>query len=95
MAETDKKPASRSGGRSARRALRTAPNFDMMPTLVGNLPFCEVMDGAAVERIDAASKHILEKYWGGIPRPDRTFRLAPGSAVAGRFLCYWNVLLWK
>tara|TARA_X000000950_G_C13398726_1_gene451290 strand:+ start:258 stop:545 length:288 start_codon:yes stop_codon:yes gene_type:complete len=95
MAETDKKPASRSGGRSARRALRTAPNFDMMPTLVGNLPFCEVMDGAAVECIDAASKHILEKYWGGIPRPDRTYRLAPGSAVAGSFLCYWNVLLGK
>ncbi len=95
MAETDKKPASRSGGRSARRALHTAPNFDMMPILVGNLPFCEVMDGAAVERIDAASKHILEKYWGGTPRPDRTYRLAPGSAVAGSFLCYWNVLLGK
>ena len=60
MDETDKKPASRSGGRSARRALRTAPNFDMLPGLVSNLPFCEVMDGAAVERIDAASKHILE-----------------------------------
>ena len=60
MDETDKKPASRSGGRSSRPALRTSPNFDMLPSLVGNLPFCEVMDGAAVERIDAASENILE-----------------------------------
>ena len=60
MDETDKKPASRSGGRSSRPALRTSPNFDLLPSLVGNLPFCEVMDGAAVERIDAASENILE-----------------------------------
>ena len=60
MDETDKKPASRSGGRSSRPALRTSPNFDMLPSLVGNLPFCEVTDGAAVERIDAASENILE-----------------------------------
>lgn len=60
MDETDKKPASRSGGRSSRPAMSTSPNFDMLPSLVGNLPFCEVMDGAAVERIDAASENILE-----------------------------------
>ena len=60
MDEADKKPAARSGGDSSRPALRTSPNFDMLPSLVGNLPFCEVMDGAAVERIDAASENILE-----------------------------------
>ena len=51
---------SRSGGRAARRALRTAPKFDMLPGLEGKLPLCEVMDAGQVERIDAASMHILE-----------------------------------
>ena len=51
---------SRSGGRAARRAVRTAPKFDMLPGLESKLPLCEVMDGAQVERIDAASMHILE-----------------------------------
>ncbi|MBO6854178.1 MAG: trimethylamine methyltransferase family protein [Marivivens sp.] len=51
---------SRSGGRAARRAVRTAPKFDMLPGLEGKLPLCEVMDAAQVERIDAASMHILE-----------------------------------
>lgn len=51
---------SRSGGRAARRAVRTAANFDMLPGLEGKLPLCEVMDAAQVERIDAASMHILE-----------------------------------
>ncbi|NNE79423.1 MAG: trimethylamine methyltransferase family protein [Silicimonas sp.] len=52
--------ATRSGGRSARRALRTAPNFDMLPGLVNQLPRCEVMDDEQVHRIDAASMDILE-----------------------------------
>lgn len=60
MGVSDHKPTSRSGGRNARRALRTAPKFDMLPGLVGKLPLCEVMDGAQVGRIDAASKDILE-----------------------------------
>ncbi|MDX1742391.1 MAG: trimethylamine methyltransferase family protein, partial [Ruegeria sp.] len=51
---------SRAGGRSARRAMRTAPNFNMLPGLTRGIPLCEVMDGAQVERIDAASMHILE-----------------------------------
>jgi len=51
---------SRSGGRAARRAVRTAPKFDMLPGLEGKLPLCEVMDAGQVERIDAASMHILE-----------------------------------
>lgn len=50
----------RSGGRAARRALRTAPSFDMLPGLTRNIPLCEVMDGSQVERIDAASMDILE-----------------------------------
>ena len=52
--------ASRTGGRSARRALRTANDFTMMPGLKRNIPECEVMDGSQVERIDAASLDILE-----------------------------------
>ena len=50
----------RSGGRAARRALRTAPSFDMLPGLTRNIPLYEVMDGSQVERIDAASMDILE-----------------------------------
>ncbi len=50
----------RTGGRSARRALRTANDFTMMPGLERKIPECEVMDGSQVERIDAASLDILE-----------------------------------
>ncbi|WP_170421518.1 trimethylamine methyltransferase family protein [Ruegeria arenilitoris] len=50
----------RTGGRAARRALRTAPCFDMLPGLTRNIPLCEVMDGSQVARIDAASMDILE-----------------------------------
>ena len=51
----------RSGGRSARRALRSALDLSMLPALRRNLPLCEVMDPAQVERIDAASMAILEE----------------------------------
>jgi len=51
---------SRSGGRSARRAARTAPVFDMLPGLERNIPVCEVMNGSQVERIHNASMDILE-----------------------------------
>ena len=51
----------RSGGRSARRALRSAPDLSMLPALRRNLPLCEIMDPAQVERIDAASMAILEE----------------------------------
>ena len=57
---TDASTRGRSGGRSARRALRTAPNFEMLAGLKNALPFSEVMNGAQVERIDAASMDILE-----------------------------------
>ncbi|MDA5558764.1 trimethylamine methyltransferase family protein [Shimia sp. MMG029] len=60
MSETATKNRARSGGRSARRSLRTARDFTMLPGLTRNIPLCEVMDGAQVERIDAASMDILE-----------------------------------
>lgn len=54
------KTRSRLGGRSARRTLRSAHDFTMLPGLENSLPFCDVMDGAQVERIDLASMDILE-----------------------------------
>ena len=51
---------SRSGGRAARRALRTARSFDMLPGLENRLPRTEVMTPDEVEKIDAASMDILE-----------------------------------
>jgi len=56
----DAQPRTRSGRRTARRALRSAPNHTMLPGLTRGIPLCEVMDGAQVERIDAASLDILE-----------------------------------
>ncbi|MCP5089146.1 MAG: trimethylamine methyltransferase family protein [Rhodobacteraceae bacterium] len=50
----------RGGGRSARRALRTTPDFTMLPGLKRNLPLCEPMDADQVARIDDASMAILE-----------------------------------
>ena len=49
------------GGRQARRALRTAPKFDMLPGLANALPRCEPMDEEQVRRIDDASMRILEE----------------------------------
>lgn len=60
MSQTATLTRSRSGGRSARRALRTAPNFEMLPGLERNIPVCEVMDGTQITRIDGASMDILE-----------------------------------
>ncbi|MGB0439146.1 MAG: trimethylamine methyltransferase family protein, partial [Paracoccaceae bacterium] len=51
----------RSGGRAARRALREAPDFDMLPGLTNTLPRCDVMDPDQVAAIDAASMDILEQ----------------------------------
>ncbi len=51
---------SRAGGRSARRSIRSKRDVAMLPGLKNTLPLCEVMDGAGVERIDAASMDILE-----------------------------------
>ena len=60
-AAADARRARRIGGRAARRALRTAPNFDMLPTLRNRLPLCEPMDEAQLQRMDAASMAILEE----------------------------------
>ncbi|MBD3664110.1 trimethylamine methyltransferase family protein [Sulfitobacter aestuariivivens] len=56
----DALPRKRSGGRAARRALRAAPDFQMLPGLHNKIPTCEIMTGSQVERIDAASMDILE-----------------------------------
>ncbi|MEX3010772.1 trimethylamine methyltransferase family protein [Hoeflea sp. TYP-13] len=49
------------GGRSARRAQRTAPDFAMLPGLKRNLPLCEPMDEEQIHKIDDASMAILEE----------------------------------
>lgn len=60
MTEQATAPAPAPAAAPARRALRTAPKFDMLPGLARNIPLCEVMDGSQVERIDNASMNILE-----------------------------------
>ncbi|MEM6887201.1 MAG: trimethylamine methyltransferase family protein [Pseudomonadota bacterium] len=60
QATTTARRGSRAGGRAARRAIRTATDITMLPGLQNKMPLCEVMDGAQVERIDAASMDILE-----------------------------------
>ncbi|WP_420328473.1 trimethylamine methyltransferase family protein [Mameliella sp.] len=60
MTETMPRPRARSGGRSARRTLRSTRDLRMLPGLTRGIPLCEVMDSAQVERIDAASMDILE-----------------------------------
>ena len=84
MTVQDTPKRSRSGGRSARRALRTAPNHAMLPGLTNTLPWCEVMDGAQVEKIDAASMDILENV-GVVFRDDIALAdwKAAGAKVVG------------
>ena len=50
----------RGGGRTARRATRTAISDDMLPGLTNTLPFTELMDPEHVEKIHAASMDVLE-----------------------------------
>ena len=52
---------SRSGGRAGRRALRTAPDHDMLPGLTRKLPLCEPLDEDQILRLDDASMSILEE----------------------------------
>ena len=47
-------------GRGARKAIRQAHDFKMLPALKRGLPLTEPMDEGQIERIDAASMHILE-----------------------------------
>ncbi|MDG1353247.1 MAG: trimethylamine methyltransferase family protein [Sulfitobacter sp.] len=51
---------SRSGGRAARRALRSAPDFTMLPGINNRIPTCEILNASQIEGIDAASMDILE-----------------------------------
>lgn len=55
------RPQGRAGGRAARRSLRSTRDVAMLPGLRNALPLCEVMSGAQVEQIDAASMEILEE----------------------------------
>lgn len=57
---TVQEATTRRAGRIARRALRTAPNFDMLPTLRNGLPVVEPMSPDQLERIHQASLEILE-----------------------------------
>ncbi|MEL6450695.1 MAG: trimethylamine methyltransferase family protein [Pseudomonadota bacterium] len=74
----------RSGGRASRRALRAAPDVAMLPGLCNTLPWCEIMDGSQVERIDAASMDILENV-GVVFRDDIALAdwAAAGAKVVG------------
>jgi len=47
-------------GRGARKAVRQTRDVRMLPALKRNLPLTEPMDAEQIERIDAASMHILE-----------------------------------
>ncbi|MGF1562098.1 MAG: trimethylamine methyltransferase family protein [Geminicoccaceae bacterium] len=47
-------------GRTARKAARETRDVRMLPALRRRLPLVEPMDPAQIERIDAASMHILE-----------------------------------
>lgn len=51
----------RRGGRGARREIRTAHDFTMLPALERKLPLTEPMDEEQVEKIDKASLDILEE----------------------------------
>ena len=53
--------ASRRGGRSARRTLRTSRRDGMLPALRYGLPFTEPLDPEQIERIHEASMSILEE----------------------------------
>ena len=58
MTAIAEKPARR--GRGARTSARRTRDFTMLPALKRGMPLIEPMDREQVERIDAASMHILE-----------------------------------
>ena len=61
MAEKAERAATRSGGRSKRRALRSGDLEAMLPGLRINLPLTEPLDPDQIEKIDGASLDILEE----------------------------------
>ncbi len=58
--KADNVPKQRRGGRGARREIRTAVDFSMLPQIERKLPLVEPMSPEQVERIDQASLAILE-----------------------------------
>lgn len=58
---TVEETTARRGGREARRAMRTAPKVEMLPTLTRGLPVVEPMSADQVEKIHEASMAILEE----------------------------------
>lgn len=60
MVVAEEAPRARKG-RDARRSLRLAPQFEMLPALRRDLPLCEPMDEEQIRRIDDASMSILEE----------------------------------
>jgi trimethylamine--corrinoid protein Co-methyltransferase len=50
----------RSGGRAARRALRSVTDVTMLAGIHNRIPTCEILSGSQIERIDTASMDILE-----------------------------------
>ena len=77
-------PKRRAGGRAARRAVRTAVDFSMLPGASHNIFTCEILTGSQVDRIDAASMDILENV-GVIFRDDIALAhwKAAGAKVVG------------
>ncbi|MEM6385352.1 MAG: trimethylamine methyltransferase family protein [Pseudomonadota bacterium] len=71
-------------GRGARRADRQTRDTTMLPALKSRLPLTEPMDQGQIERIDAASMHILENV-GVIFRDDIALAdwTAAGAKVVG------------
>jgi trimethylamine--corrinoid protein Co-methyltransferase len=53
--------STRRGGRQARRSLRQAPQFEMLPALTRATPAVELLDEEQLDRIHEASMSILEE----------------------------------
>jgi trimethylamine--corrinoid protein Co-methyltransferase len=78
----------RSGGRAARRTLRATRDFRMLPGLMRRLPVTEIMDGAQIEMIDAASMDILENV--GVQFRD-PIALEDWRVSARRWWARWSI----
>lgn len=61
MGEEQMSTRGRRGGRGARREIRTAHDFTMLPALKRQIPLTEPMDEEQVEKLDKASLDILEE----------------------------------
>ena len=76
--------APRSGGRGARRALRTAADFGMLPALNRGLPLCRT-DGSGACREDRRCLDVHSRRGRrGVSRSDRARRLDARRGKGGR-----------